>query len=407
MSNGEDVSDATTSDATTAAAATGGSLHTQTIAAPLHFAGNDPPLAGEISARDFLRELEVRILGQNITSDKLKLQFALNALQGKAHEWWTSLSIREDFRSDYAYFKKKFAHKYRVPGFTQHEFDFSLIARQKPEEDPTQYIARITAYLNNAAPSDSFIQWSPARRDEFNTVFAEKFQEQNRAARALCRGVVEQFGKLWAADIHKFHIKHIWLNGLLSPYADIAKAQDHDKELGALVDKVHDVGAAKLKRANFPDHLSAMRAFKNHHPQTVNAVSQHSGRPPRANPPQQPQSHDNPSVSVSALSRPPATPINQSASSKFCNYCKKKGHVITECHKRARRNASSNQTSTNNPSAPSTLRLPPPRSAAAPAQKAAMENLFRQWCTMVETQNLPPMAQQEAEKHHTQTTDFF
>ena len=46
-----------------AAASTGATMHTQTIAAPLHSAGNDPPLQGEISARDFLRELDVRILG--------------------------------------------------------------------------------------------------------------------------------------------------------------------------------------------------------------------------------------------------------------------------------------------------------------------------------------------------------
>ena len=57
-------------------------LHTQTIAAPLHFAGNDPVLAGELSEVDFLRQLDIRLLGNNVSLDSEKLAFALHALHG-------------------------------------------------------------------------------------------------------------------------------------------------------------------------------------------------------------------------------------------------------------------------------------------------------------------------------------
>ena len=72
-------------------------LHTQTIAAPLHFAGNDPVLAGELSAVDFLRQMDICLLGNNVSLDSEKLAFALHALHGTAHEWYIGLWLRADF----------------------------------------------------------------------------------------------------------------------------------------------------------------------------------------------------------------------------------------------------------------------------------------------------------------------
>ena len=383
-----------------AAAALGATTHTQTIAAPLHFAGNDPPLQGEISATDFLRELEVRILGQNLTEDKSKLTFALNALQGKAHDWWTSLIIRADFKETFAYFKQKFSHKYRVPGYTSHEFDFSLIAKQRPEEDPSQYIARITTYVNNAAPAASFITWSNTRRDLFTRKFEEKFTGQDRAARTACREFVDSFATLFAQDIQRFHIKHIWLNGLLQPYNDIAKLQDKDKELGALVDKVHDVGAARIKRANYSDHLSAMRAFKGSHATStnhaVNATSSSPSQPP-------PQRRDTaPSSSSAPTTQHEISAVRPSShSNKTCNYCKKKGHLIHECRKRAFKNA--NRPPNSQTRHHSHAATPSATHTAAPAQKAAMEQLIKQWCNFVEGHSdTPPHPPQPAT-----SPDFF
>ena len=387
------------SAAAPAAAALGTASHTQTIAAPLHFAGNDPPLSGEISPSDFLRELEVRILGQSLSDDKQKLKFALNALQGKAHDWWTSLVIREDFKETYTYFKQKFSHKYRVPGYTSHEFDFSLIAKQKPEEDPSQYIARITSYVNNAAPAASFITWSNARRDLFNATFEEKFNGQDRAARTVCRSIVDTYATLFATDIQRFHIKHIWLNGLLQPYNDIAKMQDKDKELGALVDKVHDVGAARIKRANFPDHLSAMRAFKgssgSHH-HSVNATS--SSPSPSSTGRRDPLPH----TSTPPTSSDVHAVRSSGPPSKTCNYCKKKGHLIHECRKRAFKN--SGRSSGTPHHRPPQHSAPPASSTAAPAQKAAMEQLIKQWCNFVEGHSdTPPQHPPQT----AQSQDFF
>ena len=62
----------------------------QTIAAPLIFVGNEPPTPNELSPQDFLRQLEIRILGNRIERDEDKLSFALNALQGKSHDWYIS-----------------------------------------------------------------------------------------------------------------------------------------------------------------------------------------------------------------------------------------------------------------------------------------------------------------------------
>ena len=69
--------------------------HTQTIAAPLYFLGNVPPNTGELSALDFLHQMEIYMLGNNIHEDADKLSFALNAQQGSAHEWHMGLKIHE------------------------------------------------------------------------------------------------------------------------------------------------------------------------------------------------------------------------------------------------------------------------------------------------------------------------
>ena len=118
--------------------------HTQTIAAPLHFAGNDPPTANELKPREFLRQLEIRMLGNRLQRDEDKLAFTLNTLQGDAHEWYVALDKRSDFERTFAYLKKLFCHKYRVPGQLPQEYDIGLISKQRIEEDPTQYMSRIT-----------------------------------------------------------------------------------------------------------------------------------------------------------------------------------------------------------------------------------------------------------------------
>ena len=58
--------------------------HTQTIAAQLY--RNPHPNKNELSAQDFLRQMEIFMLGNNVMKDSHKLSFALNTLQGGAHE---------------------------------------------------------------------------------------------------------------------------------------------------------------------------------------------------------------------------------------------------------------------------------------------------------------------------------
>ena len=74
---------------------------------------------------------------------------------------------------------------------------------------------------------------------------------QNRRRRRGCRTSTchKHFilcGLRSAKRIQTFHIRHILLNGLLQPYSDIARRLDKGKDIGALVDRVHDEGAAKI-----------------------------------------------------------------------------------------------------------------------------------------------------------------
>ena len=384
-------SGASTSGGSAAAAAQQGAVgHTQTIAAPLTFIGNDPPLQGELTAQDFLRQLEVRILGARLAADADKLAFALNALQGRAHEWYVGLQVRGDYEDTFEYFKNKFCHKYRIPGYLPQEFDFSLIAKQRIDEDPTQYVSRISHYLTNAAPADSFVTFTAADRVAFDMAYADKISgEDVAAARRPVREIAILCGKRWAQRMQAFHIRHIWLNGLLQPYSDIARAQDRDKELGALIDKVHDEGAARILRANFSDHASAMRAYSSrsgsahNRPRPVAAVasssspSSASGAAPRG-----------PAPSGSPAPGPVAV---ASSPSKFCRYCKKKGHLLEECHKRARRNAAAASGSA------SAATRGQSTSSSGPSKKPdpAMQQLFKSWCAFVAAGDGPTNAHQD------------
>ena len=171
-------------------------------------------------------------------------------------------SLRADFVDTFDYFRYRFCHKYRIPGHLPHEFDFALIAKQLPEEDPTQYLARISNYVNNSAPLESFVRFDDQDTAAFQTYYESKIGgEDADAAKAHVKNISIFCGLRWAKRIQTFHIRHIWQNGLLQPYSDIARRLDKDKEIGALVDRVHDEGAAKINRAAFKDHASAMRSF--------------------------------------------------------------------------------------------------------------------------------------------------
>ena len=367
--------------------------HTQTIAAPLYFPGNDPPLQGELTPRDFLRELDIRILGQGIVNDNDKLAFALNTLQGKAHEWYLSLGLRADFEPTFSYFRKRFAHKYRVPGHILSEFDVSLISKQNIEEDPSQYLARISNYVEGSAPAASFVVFTPADQANFDADFPRLFVA-NPGVKERIKHVIFRFGQMWANRIHAFHIRHIWLNGLLQPYADIARAQDADKELGRLVDKVQDEGAAKIQRAAYKDHAAAMRAYqarKGSNTAPKSFATAVDARPP------------NGTETTSAI----YNNTRSSANTKklFCAYCKKPGHHIEQCRKRQKRNSGTQSNSQQNNS--------PTSKSPASNKNPAMEALFKQWCSFVESktnqqhQLAPPPAASLPQITDANSSDFF
>ena len=179
----------------------------------------------------------------------------------------------------------------------------------------------------------------------------------------------------------------IWLNGLLQPYADIARAQDKDKELGALIDKVHDEGASRIHRANFRDHASALRAYQSRPAHQrfngrVNAVAQHQ-QPTTTPAPAQPTTTDVAAATASST-----------GANKFCVYCKRKGHAIADCRKRARRQAANNSQQQQQGGQTNRSDRPSGRSNQSPADPA-MQQLFKSWCSFVENKQVDAKAAQD------------
>ena len=186
-----------------------------------------------------------------------------------------------------------------------------MISTQHVEEDPEQYIAQITNYMEKSASAESFVIFN----DEDNAIFNESYQQQIHSedaeqAKERVKQVASICGLRWASKIQNFHLKNTWINGLMQPYADIARAQDKDKPLGDLIDKVQDEGAAKIHRCNFKYHASTMRAYQQSNKHSANRIHMvervHTGD----DAPETQQSADN---VTAAMAQP-----------KFCRYCKKK-----------------------------------------------------------------------------------
>ena len=151
---------------------------------------------------DFLRQLDIRLLGNNVSLDSDKLAFALHALHGPAHEWYIGLRLRADFSDTFEYFRSRFCHKYRIPGYLPHEFDFALIAKQLPEEDPTQYLARISNYVNNSAPLESFVRFDAQDTAAFQAYYESKIGgEDADAASVHVKNISILCGLRWAKRI--------------------------------------------------------------------------------------------------------------------------------------------------------------------------------------------------------------
>ena len=127
------------------------------------------------------------------------------------------------------------------------------------DEDPIQYFARISTYIKNSAASEGFVTLTNEERATFNTKVTEKLGGENQVEiQNHVNDITVEYGKMWARRIQNFHIRHVWLNGLLQPYSDIARAQDTDKNLGALLDKVQDEGAVRIHRATHKDHALSL-----------------------------------------------------------------------------------------------------------------------------------------------------
>ena len=75
----------------------------------------------------------------------------------------------------------------------------------------------------------------------FNVYYAQQIQgEDADQAKQVVKTIAAFDALRCARKIQNFHIKHTWINGLLQPYTDIARAHDKDKTLDQLIDKVQD-----------------------------------------------------------------------------------------------------------------------------------------------------------------------
>ena len=111
------------------------------------------------------------------------------------------------------------------------------------EENLEQYIARISKYIQKPAPLESFVGFN----ERSNAIFEEVYHRQicgedADQAKERVKEITLVCGMSWARDIQNFHIQNTWINGLLQPYSDIARAQDKDISLDQLIDKVQDEG---------------------------------------------------------------------------------------------------------------------------------------------------------------------
>ena len=292
---------------------------TQTIAAPLRFSGEKKP--GEPSPANFLKDLEARMNGASLTTEKEKLEFAAQTLSGTAFEWYTGFSHRQDFNDTYTQFKSAFTENYGLPGFSLTTFTHSKIDQMTIRESPKDYLGRVCGYLHSAVPIANFCEPETNWRAKLRGAFPDL----TNVDVAAFKTITADDKKTGITKFHTFFVKYFWLNGLIKPYKEIAEKTDASKTLDAMADAVQTEGFRKINRFKYETHEEA---WKHHYGNVKKSTPNQPNTHGRVNEIADDTDNEIAATSASGTSR---------GKGKKCTYCKRFGHVIKDCRAKAAR----------------------------------------------------------------------
>ena len=307
---------------------------TQTIAAPLKFSGSTKP--GATDPAEFLQDAEARMKGQNLNTEKKKLEFVVGTLTGSAFEWYTGVSLRKDFKPTYTYFKSKFAESWGLPGQSLHSFSHTKVEKQFIHESPAMYYGRVVTYLRTAIPVANFDNISSTyeeetRRDQPAATDAQIAYHKEKAQKERTEGV---------QTLHTHLAKYWWTRGLISPYSDVVKGVDPNKDVDDMVDHVQREGFRRLNRDNFKFLEDAMKAYRQSNGNGVATQKKPAAKVHEVD-------ADDDEEEVAAARTGNGNGNGNKNKNKQCTYCNRFGHVVRNCKTKARDNKRQQSNSSN------------------------------------------------------------
>ena len=306
---------------------------TQTIAAPLRFYGRDVPLKGDLSAEQFLRELEGRIAGQELTTNATKLAFTAQCMHGDAFAFYQGLAGHEEYESTFSSFKKLFRHYYNLPGASIDTFDTNKLHNQRIDESPHHYLNRVRLYVTSSFPANHFAQFFEDTQTSFDAGVAENFPADinNASKRALKTVAISVMTTNLEKHYQTFWLRYIWTQGLMRPYKEIAALQDNKLTLSQIVNKVTKAGGNTIQLSRFDSHTEAMKAYNKRKGLKNNGVdpSNTNGLGMISNKVCEIIDADGFEEEVDAVQ-------SKSNTGLTCSYCHKPNHVEKQCFKKAR-----------------------------------------------------------------------
>ena len=302
---------------------------TQTIAAPLRFYGRDVPLKGDLTPEDFLRELEGRIAGQELTTDATKIAFTAQCMIGEAYAFFKGLDGDDEYVATFASFKQRFRHYYQLPGASIDNFDCSKLHAQRIDESPHHYLNRVRLYVTSSFPASHFCQFFADTQTSFDAAVLDQFgpDTTNDTKRAIKRVVAVTMATNLEKHYQAFWLRYIWTQGLMRPYREIAALQDSKLTLTQIVIKVTKAGGNTIQLSRFNSHTEAMQAYNKRKGLKNNGVVL------------TPVNGSTTAkiceiIDEDGFEEEADVDAVQSRSARKCSYCKRPGHVEKKCKKK-------------------------------------------------------------------------